>query len=85
MDQSSKPVIQGLILKSKANIANVLTEHHEGCSRKSNYNLAKIYAFVHEIYTVSIDAYSRCRCYDFNKLFNQALILHNIGIKAFYI
>lgn len=45
MDQSSKPIIQGLILKSKANIANALTEHHEGGSRKSNYNLIKLFKF----------------------------------------
>ncbi|WP_256759554.1 glycosyltransferase family 2 protein [Cohnella sp. WQ 127256] len=41
-DQSPKPVIQGILLKSKANMANTLTEHHQRKNGKSNYNLVKL-------------------------------------------
>lgn len=41
-DQSPKPVIQGLLLRSKANMANTLTEHHQRKHGKSNYNLVKL-------------------------------------------
>ncbi|WP_372009113.1 glycosyltransferase family 2 protein [Paenibacillus chitinolyticus] len=42
-DQSPKPVIQGLILRSTANLANTLTEHHQRKNGKSNYNLIKLF------------------------------------------
>lgn len=42
---SSKLVIQGLILGSTANIANVVTEHHEWEKGKSNYNAVKLFKY----------------------------------------
>lgn len=41
-DPSPKPVIQGLLLKNKVNMANALTEHHQREHGKSNYNLVKL-------------------------------------------
>ena len=42
---SSKLVIQGLILGSTANIADVVTEHHEREKGKSNYNAVKLFKY----------------------------------------
>ncbi|WP_040950990.1 glycosyltransferase family 2 protein [Gorillibacterium massiliense] len=44
-DQSPKPVIQGLLLKNKANMANTLTEHHQRKHGKSNYNPVKLFNY----------------------------------------
>ncbi|TVX98651.1 glycosyltransferase family 2 protein [Cohnella terricola] len=41
-NQSPKPVILGPLLKSKASMANTLTEHHQRKHGKSNYNLMKL-------------------------------------------
>ncbi|MNZ45576.1 putative glycosyltransferase CsbB [compost metagenome] len=41
-DRSTKPVIQGLLLKSKANMTSIYTEHHQRMHGKSNYNAVKL-------------------------------------------
>ncbi|MFF2092201.1 glycosyltransferase family 2 protein [Paenibacillus sp. NPDC058174] len=42
-DQSSDPVIQGLILQSTANMTNVLTVHNPRKHGRSNYTVAKLF------------------------------------------
>ncbi|WP_193768925.1 glycosyltransferase family 2 protein [Metasolibacillus meyeri] len=45
MDSSTKPIIQGILLRSKANITNILTEHHMRGNSKSNYSVMRLFKF----------------------------------------